>query len=104
MDTVFRLLFEILWVAPYDRRRSNSALSQFESSAGRTAELLTVTDLSAASSVELQTLLQAVEHLLVTIGQLESESLFSRWQCAEALAQVRRIGDVVRKHCVCAVG
>ena len=90
VDTVFRLMFEILWVAPYDRRRSNAALSEFERRGRETAVLLAATDLRSASPGELQTLLQAVGRLVQTIGRLESEALFSRWQCAEALAQVRR--------------
>mgnify|MGYP000095838862 FL=1 len=97
VDTVFRLMFEILWVAPYDRRRSNAALSEFERRGRETAVLLAATDLRSASPGELQTLLQAV-------GRLESEALFSRWQCAEALAQVRRIAAIVQEHAAVAVG
>ena len=80
VDTVFRLMFEILWVAPYDRRRSNAALSEFERRGRETAVLLAATDLRSASPGELQTLLQAVGRLVQTIGRLESEALFSRWQ------------------------
>lgn len=104
VDTVFRLMFEILWVAPYDRRRSNAALSEFERRGRETAVLLAATDLRSASPGELQTLLQAVGRLVQTIGRLESESLFSRWQCAEALAQVRRIAAIVQEHAAVAVG
>ena len=94
-------MFEILWVAPYDRRRSNAALSGFERCSRETAVLLAATDLRSASPGELQTLLQAVAQ---TIGRLESEALFSRWQCAEALAQVRRIAAIVQEHAAVAVG
>ena len=104
VDTVFRLMFEILWVAPYDRRRSNAALSEFERRGRETAVLLAATDLLSASPGELQTLLQAVGRLVQTIGRLESEALFSRWQCAEALAQVRRIAAIVQEHAAVAVG
>lgn len=76
VDTVFRLMFEILWVAPYDRRRSNAALSEFERRGRETAVLLAATDLRSASPGELQTLLQAVGRLAQTIGRLESEALF----------------------------
>ena len=85
VDTVFRLMFEILWVAPYDRRRSNAALSEFERRGRETAVLLAATDLRSASPGE-------------------SEALFSRWQCAEALAQVRRIAAIVQEHAAVAVG
>ena len=44
VDTVFRLMFEILWVAPYDRRRSNAALSEFERCGRETAVLLAATE------------------------------------------------------------
>ena len=94
-------MFEILWVAPYDRRRSNAALSGFERCSRETAVLLAATDLRSASPGELQTLLQAVDRLAQTI---ESEALFSRWQCAEALAQVRRIAAIVQEHAAVAVG
>ena len=104
VDTVFRLMFEILWVAPYDRRRSNAALSGFERCSRETAVLLAATDLRSASPGELQTLLQAVGRLVQIIGRLESEALFSRWQCAEALAQVRRIAAIVQEHAAVAVG
>ena len=97
-------MFEILWVAPYDRRRSNAALSGFERCSRETAVLLAATDLRSASPGELQTLLQAVDRLAQTIGRLESEALFSRWQCAEALAQVRRIAAIVQEHAAVAVG
>ena len=50
VDTVFRLMFEILWVAPYDRRRSNAALSEFERRGRETAVLLAATDLRSASA------------------------------------------------------
>lgn len=66
--------------------------------------LLAATDLRSASPGELQTLLQAVDRLVQTIGRLESEALFSRWQCAEALAQVRRIAAIVQEHAAVAVG
>lgn len=69
-------MFEILWVAPYDRRRSNAALSGFERCSRETAVLLAATDLRSASPGELQTLLQAVDRLAQTIGRLESEALF----------------------------
>ena len=97
-------MFEILWVAPYDRRRSNAALSGFERCSRETAVLLAATDLRSASPGELQTLLQAVDRLAQTIGRLESEALFSRWQCAEALAQVRRIAAIVQEHAAVARG
>ena len=41
-------MFEILWVAPYDRRRSNAALSGFERCSRETAVLLAATDLRSA--------------------------------------------------------
>lgn len=104
VDTVFRLTFEILWVAPYDRRRGNAVLSEFESSARQTADLLTATDLAAASAEELQTLMHSVERLMRNFKRLEAEHIFTRWQCAEALAQMRRIADIVRKHCASPAG
>ena len=69
-----------------------------------TTVLLAATDLRSASPGELHTLLQAVDRLVQTIGRLESEALFSRWQCAEALAQVRRIAAIVQEHAAVAVG
>ena len=86
VDTVFRLMFEILWVAPYDRRRSNAALSEFERRGRAVALRLAAAESRSGSPGEPATLLQAVGRLVQTIGRLESEALFSRWQCAEALA------------------
>lgn len=95
VDTVFRLLFETLWVAPYDRRRCNTVLSEFDRSARETAGLLAATDLAAASDDELLALMQSVERLMRCLERLEAEQIFSRWQCAEALAQMRRIGEAL---------
>ena len=51
VDTVFRLMFEILWVAPYDRRRSNAALSEFERRGRETAVLLAATVMGRSKTV-----------------------------------------------------
>lgn len=96
VDTLFRLIFDVLWVAPYDRRRGKEALSEFEDSARKAAGLLAATDLATAPAEELQALCEAVERLVSCIERLESERLFSRWQCAEAVAQVRLIAGIVQ--------
>ena len=104
---VFRLMFEILWVAPYDRRRSNAALSEFERRGRETAVLLAATDLrsaspgdlAAASGIELDEMRYAVECLLRSIERLDAARLLPPERCAEALESVRRIVAGLRERC-----
>ena len=99
VDTVFRLMFEILWVAPYDRRRSNAALSEFERRGRSAVTRLAATDLAAASGIELDEMRYAVECLLRSIERLDAARLLPPERCAEALESVRRIVAGLRERC-----
>ena len=50
---VFRLMFETLWIPPYDRRKCNALVVDFELCARSAVIRLAATDLAAASGVEL---------------------------------------------------
>lgn len=76
VDTVFRLMFEILWVAPYDRRRSNAALSGFERCSREDCRAAGRHRLALGLARRTADALAAVDRLAQTIGRLESEALF----------------------------
>ena len=67
---VFRLMFETLWIPPYDRRKCNALVADFELCARSAVIRLAATDLAAASGVELDEMRYAVECLLRSIERL----------------------------------
>ena len=91
---VFRLMFETLWIPPYDRRRCNALVADFDLCA-RSA----VTRLAAASGIELDEMRYAVECLLRSIERLDAARLLPPERCAEALESVRRIVAGLRERC-----
>ena len=58
---VFRLMFETLWIPPYDRRRCNALVADFDLCARSAVTRLAATDLAAASGIELDEMRYAVE-------------------------------------------
>ena len=84
---VFRLMFETLWIPPYDRRRCNALVADFDLCARSAVTRLAATDLAAASGIELDEMRYAVECLLPPE------------RCAEALESVRRIVAGLRERC-----
>lgn len=101
VEAVFRLMFEILWVAPYDRCRGNAAWREFDLTARRAVLLLASTDFAAASPEQLGTVLRTAELLVRCIGRFGQEHLFPPARCAEALAQARCVADRVREAAAC---
>ena len=69
---VFRLMFETLWIPPYDRRKCNALVADFELCARSAVIRLAATDLAAASGVELDEMRYAVECLLRSIERLDA--------------------------------
>ena len=69
---VFRLMFETLWIPPYDRRKCNALVVDFELCARSAVIRLAATDLAAASGVELDEMRYAVECLLRSIERRAS--------------------------------
>ncbi|WP_295961402.1 hypothetical protein [uncultured Alistipes sp.] len=101
VEAVFRLMFEILWVAPYDRRRGNAAWREFDLTARRAVQLLASTDFAAASPEQFGTVLRTAELLVRCIGRFGQEHLFSPARYTEALALARRVADRVREAAAC---
>ena len=96
---VFRLMFETLWIPPYDRRRCNALVADFDLCARSAVTRLAATDLAAASGIELDEMRYAVECLLRSIERLDAARLLPPERCAEALESVRRIVDGVPTRC-----
>ncbi len=96
---VFRLMFETLWIPPYDRRRCNALVADFDLCARSAVTRLAATDLAAASGIELDEMRYAVECLLRSIERLDAARLLPPERCAEALESVRRIVAGLRERC-----
>ena len=106
---VFRLMFETLWIPPYDRRRCNALVADFDLCARSAVTRLAATDLAAASGIELDEMRYAVECLLRSIERLDAArdiivalleiGLLPPERCAEALESVRRIVAGLRERC-----
>jgi len=92
---VFRLMFETLWIPPYDRRRCNALVADFDLCARSAVTRLAATDLAAASGIELDEMRYAVECLLRSIERLDAARLLP----PEALESVRRIVAGLRERC-----
>lgn len=95
----FRLMFETLWIPPYDRRRCNALVADFDLCARSAVTRLAATDLAAASGIELDEMRYAVECLLRSIERLDAARLLPPERCAEALESVRRIVAGLRERC-----
>ena len=96
---VFRLMFETLWIPPYDRRKCNALVVDFELCARSAVIRLAATDLAAASGGELDEMRYAVECLLRSIERLDAARLLSPERCAEALEAVRRMVAGLCERC-----
>ena len=96
---VFRLMFETLWIPPYDRRRCNALVADFDLCARSAVTRLAATDLAAASGIELDEMRYAVECRLRSIERLDAARLLPPERCAEALESVRRIVAGLRERC-----
>ena len=96
---VFRLMFETLWIPPYDRRRCNALVADFDLCARSAVTRLAATDLAAASGIELDEMRYAVECLLRSIERLDAARLLPPERCAEALESVPGCVNGVPTRC-----
>lgn len=99
VDMLFELLFEKLWVAPFDRRREDPALHEFERVARRLVVSLGDTDLAVVSAARAGELLHMAQRLAVCVVRIEEAGLFPSPRCAEAAAVVRSLTDQIRSAC-----
>lgn len=100
---VFRLMFETLWIPPYDRRKGNALVSDFELSARSAVTRLAATDLTVASAADLDEMRYVAECLVRSIERLDEEHLLPPERCAEALELARRIAAELRERCAAPV-
>lgn len=103
VDIVFRLMFEILWIPPYDRRKNDPLVSEFEYNARSAANRLSATDLGAASGDGTDEVRYAVECLVVSIERLRASGLLPAGLCDEALALARLVAVRVAEAAACPV-
>lgn len=99
VDAVFSLMFDAFWVPPYDRRRGHPVLIDFERCARHTSLLLSTTNTVSASGDQLRQLQEAVASLARCVERLDEENLFAPEVCAEAAAELKRIGDALSAEC-----
>ena len=99
VETVFCLMFETFWMAPYDPRRSDPVLACFERRARCASVLLGKTDLASATGAQLREVAKAVAELEESVQQIAGTGLFRSRECAEALERVRGIREALAERC-----
>ena len=96
---VFRLMFETLWIPPYDRRRCNALVADFDLCARSAVTRLAATDLAAASGIELDEMRYAVECLLRSIERLDAATPAARAVCRSSGCRTQHGCRAVRTVC-----
>ncbi len=99
VESVFALLFETLWVPPYDRRRGNPLLMEFERCAREAARMLSVTPVAAAAPDEVAAVVRSVRRLGLSVRHVADAGLFDPDRIAGALAAAEQIESAVRRVC-----
>ena len=99
VETIFGLMFETFWMAPYDPRRGDPVLACFERRARYASVLLGKTDFASATGAQLYEARKAVAELEESVQRIAETGLFRRADCAEALERVRRIREVLAERC-----
>ena len=100
VDEVFSLMFETLWVVPYDWRRGNPLLGDFEHCARRVVRLLEAVESTEISDAQVDEIRRQVGSLCASIRRIASAGIFSGMQIAEATAAAERISVAVEGLCV----
>ena len=98
VETIFGLMFETFWMAPYDPRRSDPVMACFERRARYASALLGKTKLASATEVQLYELRKAVADLEESVQWIGGSGLFPRADCTEALDRVRRTRGVLAER------
>ena len=93
VETIFGLMFETFWMAPYDPRRSDPVMACFERRARYAS-----TKLASATEAQLYELRKAVADLEESVQWIGGSGLFPRADCTEALERVRRIRGVLAER------
>lgn len=100
VEAVFELMFETLWLAPYDRRRRNTVYIEYEVCVRHAVRLLNVIDLSSAGREQREQVSHAARALADSIRRLCAEGIFPTDRCVAAMRTVERILQVVNEETV----
>lgn len=100
VEAIFELMFETLWLAPYDRRRRNTAFGEYEISVRHTARMLSAADLAVAGAEQRRQMSQAVHTLAESIGRLSQAGVFPPDRCEAAMNAVEEIMEAVDEKVV----
>lgn len=98
-DAIFELMFETLWVAPYDRRRHDAVWCEFDRCARRAVAQLSVSDLNALAGERAAELGRTMEMFLRSVERVEKTDLFPGLPGRKVALQARAICDVVFSRC-----
>lgn len=95
VDEVFTLMLETLWVAPFDRRRGNPLLCDFERCARDAVRVLHGLNPDRAAEQSLR----SVERLRESVRRIADAGMFPRERTDAALAAAERIVAGVERVC-----
>lgn len=98
-DAIFELMFETLWVAPYDRRRHDVVWCEFDRCARRAVALLSVSDLDTLAGERAAELGRTMDMFLRSVERVARASLFPGTAGADAVMQARAVCDEVFARC-----
>lgn len=98
VETVFRIKFEVLWVAPCDRRYGMPVFVEFGRCAQEAARLLCSTDLATASSARAGDVIRSTERLCESVQRIASVGIFDSDQTRIALTEACRIDEEVKNR------
>ncbi len=90
-DLVFRLMFEVFWIAPLDSRRQNTILQEFMRSGRLLVSLLSMENSVNRTDAHREELRRAVAALEQCVGQVVESKLFPAVQGVEALRILQQI-------------
>lgn len=91
VEEAFRLMFETLWLPPYDRRRQHPAFVEYEVCIRHAVRLLSATDPAQTGTVARQRVSHAVQALVHAVGRVAATGIFHQNVCEEARRIVHRI-------------
>lgn len=96
VEAVFELMFETLWLAPYDRRRRSTVYIEYEVCVRHAVRLLNVIDLSSAGREQREQVSHAARALADSIRRLCAEGIFPADRCeaaSEVAEEIVRVAD-----------
>lgn len=98
-DAIFEMMFETLWVAPYDRRRHDAAWYEFERCAQKAVALLSVSDLENLSAGRTAELRRTMGMFLRSVERIGEAALFPAIRSRKAIMQAYAVCEEVWTRC-----